>query len=92
MEILFSILCAIFAVLASIFGVRNRINNSRTGVGGDLRNSGSRLDDIVSDNKRLDGDKERIQELDRRDDDNIKRCNDISSRLRKKEPETNVTE
>lgn len=85
MEIFFSILCAIFAVISSIFGVRNRINNSRTGVGGDLRSSRSRLDDIVSDNKRLERDKERIQELDRRDADNIAECAKISERIRKRE-------
>ena len=85
MEIFFGILAAIFAVISSIFGVRNRINNSRTGVGGDLRSSRSRLDDIVSDNKRLERDKERIQELDRRDADNIAECAKISERIRKRE-------
>ena len=91
MEILFSILCAIFAVISSIFGVRNRIHSSRTGAGSGIRNDRSRYNNLVSDNKRLERDKDRIQELDRRDDDNIAECAKISERIRKREPEASST-
>ena len=85
MEILFSILCAIFAVLAGVFGVKNRIKNSGIGTRNGIRNDRSRYNDLVSDNKRLERDKERVEELDARDAANIERCNDISSRIRKRE-------
>ena len=72
MEILFSILCAVFAILASVFGVRNRIRNSKLGDGSGIRNSRARLNDIIHNYKRTERDKNRISELDRRDDeDNI---------------------
>ena len=92
MEILFSILCAIFAVLASVFGVRNRIRNSRTGAGSGIRNDRSRYNDLVSDNKRLERDTERVGELDKRGDENIKRCKDIVSRIRKREQKADISE
>lgn len=91
MEIFFSILCAIFAVIASIFGVRNRVHGSKFGTGSSLRDERSRYNDIVSNSERLERDKDRIQELDRRDDDNIAECAKISERIRKREPETSVT-
>ena len=92
MEILFSILCAIFAVLAAIFGVRNRINNSGIGTGRGIRNSRERLDNIISDHKRLKRDKDSMEELDKRDDENIERCNDIVGRIRKREQKVDVSE
>ena len=92
MEILFSIIAGIFAILASVFGVRNRIKNSRIGTRGGIRNSRERLDDLVSNHKRLERDKKRVGELDKRDDENIRRCKDIVERLRKREPETDVRE
>ena len=85
MEIFFSIIAGIFAIAASVFGVRNRIKNSRLGTRRDIRNSRERLDDIVSDNKRLVRDKDRVEELDARDDGNIGRCKDIVGRIRKRE-------
>ena len=92
MEILFSIIAGIFAVLASVFGVRNRIKNSRLGTRSDIRNSGSRLDNIIHNNKRLERDKDRIRELDKRGDENIKRCKDIVSRIRKREQKADISE
>lgn len=85
MEIFFSIIAGIFAIAASVFGVRNRINSTKSRTRGDIRGERGRLDDIVSDNKQLDRDKERVEELDKRDDENIGRCKDISSRIRKRE-------
>ena len=92
MEILFSIIAGIFAILASIFGVRNRINGTRTGAGSGIRNDRSRYNDIVSDHKRLERDKDRIRELDERGDENIKRCKDIVSRIRKREQKADISE
>lgn len=92
MEILFSILCAIFAVLAGIFSVRNRIKNSGLGAGSGIRDGRSRYNDLVSDNKRLERDKERVEELDKRDDENIRRCSRIGERIRKREPEADISE
>ena len=92
MEIFFSIIAGIFAIAASVFGVRNRINSTKSRTRGDIRGERGRLDDIVSDNKRLERDKERVEELDKRDDDDIERCKDISSRIRKREQETDVRE
>ena len=88
MEIFFSILCAIFAVIASIFGVRNRVHGSRPDTNGRVCSEGSRYNDLVSNSERLERDKEQLQELDRRDDDNITECAKISERIRKREPET----
>ena len=92
MEILFSILCAIFAVLASVFGVRNRINSSRTGAGSGIRNDRSRYNGLVSNCDRLERDKDRIRELDKRGDENIERCKDIVSRIRKREQKADISE
>ena len=92
MEIFFSIIAGIFAILASVFGVRNRIRNSKLGDGSNIRKSRERLDNIVHNHQQLERDKDRIQELDERDDGNIERCKDISSRLRKREQETDITE
>lgn len=92
MEIFFSILCAIFAVIASIFSVRNRVHGSKSRTGSSLRDDWSRYNDIVSNSERLERDKDRIQELDRRDDDNIAECARISGRIRKREPETSSAE
>ena len=92
MEILFSIIAGIFAILASVFGVRNRINSSRTGAGSGIRDDGGRYNDLVSDHKRLERDKDRISELDKRDDENIERCKDIVSRIRKREQKADISE
>lgn len=92
MEILFSILCAIFAVLASVFGVKNRIKNSRLGTRGGIRDEGGRYTDPVSDHQRLERDKERVEELDDRDDENIRRCSRIGERIRKREQKADISE
>ena len=92
MEVLFGIFAAIFSIITVVFGVKNRINSTRTGAGSGIRNDRSRYNDIVSDNKQLERDKDRIQELDDRDDGNIERCKDISSRIRKREQEADATE
>ena len=85
MEILFGIFAAIFSIIAVVCGVKNRIHGTRTGTSRGIYNDRARLDDLVSDNKRLERDKERVEELDKRDDGNIERCKDISSRIRKRE-------
>ena len=92
MEIFFSIIAGIFAIAASVFGVRNRIRNTKLGDGSDIRNSRERLDNIIHNHQRLERDKDRIQELDNRDDGNIERCKDISSRIRKREQEATTSE
>ena len=88
MEILFSIIAGIFAVLASVFGVRNR--SSRLGTNGRVRNSRARLNDLVSDNKRLERNKGRVEELDARDADKLRECSKIGKRIRKREQEANI--
>ena len=85
MEIFFSIIAGIFAIAASVCGVRNRIKNSRLGTRRDIRNSRERLDDIVSDNKQLEREKERVEELDARDTDKLRECSRIGERIRKRE-------
>ena len=92
MEILFSIIAGIFAIFAAICGVRNRINSIRPGTGSDIRNSRARLDNIIHNHKRLEREKKRVEELDKRDDGNIERCKDIVSRIRKREQETTASE
>lgn len=92
MEILFSIIAGIFAVLASVFGVRNRINSSRTGTNGRVCDDGSRYNGLVSDHKRLERDKDRIQELDERDVSNLRRCSEIGERIRKREQKADISE
>ena len=92
MEIFFSIIAGIFAIAASVFGVRNRIRNTKLGDGSYIRNSRERLDNIIHNHQRLEQDKDRIQELDNRDDGNIERCKDISSRIRKREQEATTSE
>ena len=87
MEVFFSIIAGIFAIIASVFGVRNRIRNSRLGDGSDIRNSRARLDNLVSDNKRLERDKRSVEELDARDADKLKECSRIGERIRKREQE-----
>lgn len=88
MEILFGIFAAIFSIITVVFGVKNRIKNSRLGTRRDIRDEGPRYNGLVSNCDRLERDKDRIQELDNRDDGNIERCKDISSRIRKREQET----
>ena len=88
MEIFFSVLCAIFAVVSCVFGVRNRVHGSRPNTNRGICSDGSRYNNLVSNSERLERDKDRIQELDRRDDDNIAECAKISERIRKREPET----
>lgn len=92
MEIFFSIIAGIFAIIASVFGVRNRIHGTRPGTGSDIRNSRERLDNLVSDNKRLERDKERVEELDARDADKLRECARIGKRIRKREQEADTTE
>ena len=92
MEIFFSIMAGIFAIAASVFGVRNRIRNTKLGDGSYIRNSRERLNNIIHNHQRLEQDKDRIQELDNRDDGNIERCKDISSRIRKREQEATTSE
>lgn len=87
MEIFFSIIAGIFAIIASVWGVRNRINSTRTGAGSGIRNDRSRYNDIVSDNKRLERDKDRVEELDARDADKLRECSRIGERIRKREQE-----
>lgn len=91
MEILFGIFAAIFSTIAVVCGVNNRIRNSRPGAGSGIRNSRARLDNIIHNNKRLERDKERVEELDARDADKLRECSRISSRIRKREQEANVT-
>ena len=79
-EILCCIGAAILAVLASVFGVRNRIKNSGIGAGSGIRDERSRYNDLVSDNKRL-------KKYEARDDEDIRKCNDILKRIRKREQE-----
>ena len=90
MEILFSIIAGIFAVLASVFGVRNRIRNSRLGTGSGIRNDRGRYNDLVSDYKRSERDKDRISELDKRDADKLKECSRIGKRIRKREQKADI--
>ena len=92
MEILFGIFAAIFSIITVVFGVRNRINGTKSRTRDNIRDEGSRYNGLVSNCDRLERDKDRIQELDERDDGNIERCKDISSRLRKREQETDITE
>ena len=92
MEIFFSVIAGIFAIIASVFGVSNRIRNSRPGTGSDIRNSRARLDDLISDNKRLERDKGSVEELDDRDVYNLRECSRIGERIRKREQEAGTTE
>ena len=92
MEVFFSIIAGIFAIIASVFGIRNRINGTKSGTSRGICNDGSRYNGLVSNCDRLERDKDRIQELDKRDDGDIERCKDIMSRIRKREQETGITE
>ena len=92
MEVFFSIIAGIFAILAGIFGVRNRIHGTRPGTRGGIRNDRTRLNDLVSDNKRLERNKERVEELDARDAEKLNRCSRIGERIRKREQETTTSE
>lgn len=91
MEVFFSIIAGIFAIIASVFGVSNRIRNSRPGTGSDIRNSRARLDNLVSDNKRLERDKGSVEELDARDVYKLRECSRIGERIRKREQEADTT-
>lgn len=92
MEILCSIIAILFSILAAVFGVKRRVHSSRPDTNRGICSDGSRYNELVSDYQRLERDEERIQELDKRDADNIAECAKISGRIRKREPETNVTE
>ena len=92
MEIFFSIVAGIFAILAGVFGVRNRIKNSGIGAGSGIRDERGRYTDLVSDHKRLERDKERVEELDARGADKLRECSRIGERIRKREQETDVRE
>ena len=91
-EILCCIGAAVLAVLASVFGVRNRIKNSRIGTGSGIRDDRSRYNDLVSDNKRLERNKKRVEELDARGTDKLRECSRIGERIRKREQETTTSE
>ena len=91
MEILFGIFAAIFSIIAVVCGVSNRIHGTRPGTRSDIRNSRAGLNDLVSDNKRLERDKERVEELDARDADKLKECARIGERIRKREQEADTT-
>ena len=88
-EILFSIGAAIFAIFAAIFGVRR---STRLGTRGGIRNSGTGLNDLVSDHKQLERDKDRISELDKRDVSDLRRCSEIGKRIRKREQKADISE
>ena len=92
MEILFGIFAAIFSIIAVVFGVRNRINGTKSRTRSNIRDDRGRYNGLVSDHQRLERDKERVEELDDRDDGNIERCKDISSRICRRERETGITE
>ena len=92
MEVLFGIFAAIFSIITVVFGVRNRINGTKSGTRRGICNEGSRYNDLVSDNKRLERDKERVEELDARDTDKLKECSRIGSRIRKREQEADTSE
>ena len=92
MEVFFSIIAGIFAIIASVFGVRNRIHGTKLGTGSDIRNSRARLNDLVSDNKRLKRDKGSVEALDDRDVYNLRECSRIGERIRKREQEAGTTE
>ena len=92
MEIFFSIIAGIFAIIASVFGVRNRIHGTKLGTRDNIRDDRGRYNDLVSDNKRLERDKERVEELDARDADKLRECSRIGERIRKREQETDTTE
>lgn len=90
MEILFAIFASIFSIITVVFGVRNRINGTKSRTRSNIRDEGSRHNGLVSNCDRLERDKERVEELDNRDDGNIERCKDISSRIRKREQEADT--
>ena len=92
MEIFFSIIAGIFAIAASVFGVKNRIRNTRTRTNGRVCNDRPRYNDLISDNKRLERDKGRVEKLDARDADKLKECSRIGERIRKREQETTTSE
>ena len=92
MEVLFGIFAAIFSIITVVFGVRNRINGTKSRTNRGIHNEGSRYNGLVSNCDRLDREKERVEELDKRDDENIGRCKDIVGRIRKREPETTTSE
>lgn len=92
MEILFIILCAIFGIIISALGVKRNIRNTKLGTRGSIRNSRTGLNDLVSDHKRLERDKDRIQELDERDVSDLRRCSEIGKRIRKREQKADISE
>ena len=92
MEILFSIIAGIFAIIAAICGVRNRIKNSGIGTRGGIRDGRSRYNDLVSDNKRLEREKGRVEELDARGADKLRECSRIGERIRKREQKVDIRE
>lgn len=89
-EILCAIGATIFSIVAVICGVKRRFGNSKLNSNRGIYPDRSGYNDLVSDCERLERDKERLRELDRRDDANIKRCSEISERIRKREPETDT--
>lgn len=86
---MFSIGAAIFAIFAAICGVRR---STRTGAGSGIRNDRGRYNDLVSDHKQLERDKDRISELDKRDVSDLRRCSEIGKRIRKREQKADISE
>ena len=90
MEIFFGIFAAIFSIFTVVFGVKNRLNGTKSRTRSNIRDEGSRHNGLVSNCDKLERDKDKLQELDKRDDGNIERCKDISSRIRKREQEADA--
>lgn len=85
MEVFFSILAGIFAIVSCVFGVKRRIHSSSSRTGSNLRNSGTRSDDLV---RRV----EQLEQLEQRATDSIERVNSIKQRIRKREQPASTTE
>lgn len=92
MEVLFSIIAILFSILAAVFGVKRRVYSSRPYTNRGVRSDRSGLDNALSDYQQLERDQERVQELERRSDDDIRECARISERIHRKEPTVSTTE
>ena len=90
-EILCCIGAAIFSILAVVFGVKNRIHSSRPNTNRRVCDDGSRYNESLSRDKRLDQLEEQLREYSGRGDKTSERPEHISSRIRKREPEASVT-
>ena len=92
MEKFFIIIAGICAIFAGVFGVKRGIRNTKLGAGSGIRNDRSRYNDLVSDYKRTERDKGRVEELDARDADKLKECSKIGKRIRKREQKADTSE